>query len=54
LAIFGILSQNFNSKLIKAEWRQIKYQGLLCRSFAQLEELFQAVDAAMVKRVNAA
>jgi hypothetical protein len=40
--------------LIEAEWRQIKYQGLPCRSFAQLEELFQAVDAAMVKRAKAA
>jgi hypothetical protein len=40
--------------LIETEWRQIKYQGLPCRSFAQLEELFQAVDAAMVKRAKAA
>ena len=40
--------------LIEAEWRQIKYQGLPCRSFAQLDQLLQAVDGVMVKRAKAA
>lgn len=36
--------------LIEAEWRQIKYQGLPCRSFVQLDQLLEAVNATMTLR----
>jgi len=36
--------------LIEVEWRQIKYQGLPRRSFEKLDELQQAVEAAMKQR----